>query len=371
MDNKFALLTLEYPPQTGGVARMYEQLVKVLPGKIDVYVQRPEQLERNEYVTYVSFLRDNPWPRWWPTIRLVREIWKTGKYQSIIVGHVLPLGTAVRILQFFTKLRYEVIVHGMDVNIPAKNKWKKHLLRWVLRGAHGVIAANKKVADKVVSLGVSPQNVHIVYPIPGVEQRPAVDTIRQLAQSYGLHNGPVLLTVARLVERKGVQDVIESLASIWKKYPTLNYVIIGKGPYENELREKISNLAKPHQVHLLTNQTDSDIASWYGLSDIFIMTPTTLPNGDIEGLGIVYLEAALYRKPSIGTRHGGVPEAIIDGETGLLVSESNSSEIAEAVISLLNDKELMRSFGVAAENRVKYAFSKHNQEKQLIEALYD
>ena len=107
------------------------------------------------------------------------------------------------------------------------------------------------------------------------------------------------------------------------------------------------------------------------MADIFVMTPITMENGDCEGLGIVYLEAALHGKPSIGTRHGGVPEAIIDNETGVLVSEKNSAEIASAVLGLLDDSVRLQDLGRSAERRVKELFTPERQAHQFKTAVYD
>ncbi len=133
-------------------------------------------------------------------------------------------------------------------------------------------------------------------------------------------------------------------------------VIIGDGPYRRILEQKVKELGLDSYVFFCGELRGKALCDWYRRCDLFILTPFELSNRDTEGFGMVYLEANVFEKPVIGSRCGGVPDAIIDGETGLLVDQKNSEQIAKATIKLLENPFLTKKFGLNGKIRIQKEF---------------
>ncbi len=179
----------------------------------------------------------------------------------------------------------------------------------------------------------------------------------QLRSELGLSGDSILLTLGRLVPRKGVEVVLRCLPELIVRFPGLHYVVAGDGPYKKELQKLAADLGLMGRVRF-TGQAD-ELTKWglYELCDIFVMPNRLMGGAEWEGFGIVFLEAALLGKPAIGGNNGGVPDAIVDGVTGLLVDPEDERVLGAALGRLLTDHELRRKMGRAAEERVRVNFS--------------
>jgi len=185
--------------------------------------------------------------------------------------------------------------------------------------------------------------------------------ITQIKKEYNPENKLILLTVGRLVKRKGVDMVLESLPKILEKNPDLIYVIAGDGPELENIKNIIANLKLEKNVLIIQNPTDKDKNAWYEICDIFIM-PARNIDGDFEGFGIVYLEANLAGKPVIAGNSGGVGDAVKNNINGLLVDPENSKEITTAILNLIENKNLREKLGEHGRER---AIKNFNWEKQI------
>lgn len=175
----------------------------------------------------------------------------------------------------------------------------------------------------------------------------------QLRSELGLSGDSILLTLGRLVPRKGVELVLRCLPELIVRFPDLHYVVAGDGPYKTELQKLTAELGLLGRVRF-TGQTDEP-TKWglYELCDIFVMPNRLMGGAEWEGFGIVFLEAALFGKPAVGGNNGGAPDAIVDGVTGLLVDPEDQRLLSAAVGRLLADHNLRRNMGRAAEERVR------------------
>ena len=163
-----------------------------------------------------------------------------------------------------------------------------------------------------------------------------------------------MLTVARLVRRKGFDTVIRALPHILERVPNAHYVMVGGGPDEGYFRSLVRELGVGDQVTFAGRVDDVLLPAFYHACDTYIMPTRPSEDGsEVEGFGIVYLEAAAAGKPAIGGRAGGVADAIIHGETGLLVDPLNVEQVAEAAIRLALDRSLAEKMGRAALARVQ------------------
>ncbi len=183
-------------------------------------------------------------------------------------------------------------------------------------------------------------------------------TIDSLIKRYQLEGRRVLLTVSRLIKRKGHEFVLEALSKIKGEYPDLVYLIIGSGEERRALEEKVKKLGLDERVKFTGKVSAEEIAAVYALCDIFIMlSHETTEHHDIEGFGIVYLEAGAFHKPVIGHYCGGVVDAVIHNETGLLVDNLSSEVISQNIIRLLEDPRLCRELGENGYRRAVSEFS--------------
>ena len=180
------------------------------------------------------------------------------------------------------------------------------------------------------------------------------DEIRKIHRER--KKGKIILTVGRLVERKGHDAVIKALPFVLKEFPDLKYKIVGKGPMDKKLRE-IAKIENVNGYVEFCGEVDN-IADFYANCDVLVMPSRFIEKkGDVEGFGLVFLEANYFGKPVIAGKSGGVFDAVIDGVTGLLVDPESPEEIANAIIELLENPELARKLGEQGRKRVLEEFT--------------
>src|SRR5512142_1705096 len=347
------LATLEYPPQTGGIATYLANVVACFP-KGSVHVLAPEGGD-----THATDMRsDAPiyrrpllgkWvrPRWLSALYWTDWLVRKERADMLVVSHLLPMGQVARLLKRHRGLPYAVIVHGMDVALALEaGGTKRAQARAVLEDAQLVVANSAYTAHLAESAGAKKERVMIVRPCPGFPTYLTVppgrlETVRQY---YALGGGFRLLSVGRLVSRKGFADAIEALALLRERGRDVSLAIVGDGPERGRLEDLAKTRGVADHVTFTGKVPDEDLPALYALCDAFVMAPRSV-GPDVEGFGIVYLEANLMAKPVIGSRAGGVPDAVIDGKTGLLVDPGDPDAIAKAVAALMDDPALWERLG--------------------------
>ncbi|OAM51210.1 hypothetical protein A7981_10755 [Methylovorus sp. MM2] len=190
------------------------------------------------------------------------------------------------------------------------------------------------------------------------------DDFRQSPQE---HTDLRVVHIARLVEKKGTEYLIKAFQAIVKKYPEAQLIIIGDGP----LKESLQSLAAPiaNNVQFKGSQPHAFIREELSKASVLVLPSVTASNGDAEGLGLVLLEAAASGVPVVGTRHGGIPEAVVNDENGYLVAERDVSQLAEALDALLASDALRSRFGLAGRELVNDKFNIKKQSR-LLEDIY-
>lgn len=341
---KFLLITLEYPPMVGGVANYLKDVCRALE-KDNCLVYGPNILAR--------FF----WPKWLPALWRARKIIREKKVDMVLVSHILPIGYLALIYKKIFGTSYIVFTHGMDIMNPQENKWKVFWIKKIIKNARGVVANSEFTRAEVLKLGAKKDKTAVVYPCPN-------QNIKFLRFKGGFNGKKVILSVGRLVKRKGVDKVIEAMPRILDAVPEAVYFVVGSGQYKNELLELKNKLNLGDKVIFAEKTKDEEMNFFYASSDIFAM-PSRRMGGDVEGFGIVYLEAALFGKPSVAGDTGGAPEAVLDGVTGLIVNPESAKEIANAIIKLLKDDALRTQMGEAAKNRAMKEFVFEKQMEKM------
>ena len=160
------------------------------------------------------------------------------------------------------------------------------------------------------------------------------------------------MTVARLVEYKGIDTAIRVLALLAADHPGLQYAVIGRGPDAARLRALSAELGVSDRVHLLTDVEDTELVAGYSIGDIYVGLTRETPT-DVEGFGISFVEAAACGLPVIATRSGGIPDAVSDGETGVLLEPGDPAGAAAAIDQLLKRPDVARRMGHAGRDVVE------------------
>ncbi len=302
-----------------------------------------------EVVESEALLWRRLWPRWGKAV--VELVKRRSSYETVIVSHLLPIGTAAWFARFFTHRKYIVIVHGMDVGMAKRTAIKRMLAGFVLRGAH-LVAANSRALEQDVRKVFGVKKTLVVYPCVSL----------QSFQPSKPSSPLTLLTVARLVPRKGHRRVLEALAHLKAsgRLPDLRYRIVGDGPERDAILMDVERLGLQEIVRLEPGIPRDQLSPIYASAHLFVM-PTVRDAADREGFGMVYLEAALFGAPSIATNQPGVNEAVLDGETGILVPDGDISALADAIHRLLIDHALRTRLGAAARARVEREFTYDRQ----------
>jgi phosphatidylinositol alpha-1,6-mannosyltransferase len=244
-------------------------------------------------------------------------------------------------------------IHGEELIVDIGSRRLRREVDYALRHVDGIVAVSSYTKDRLIATGVEPSRVHLILN--------GVDTTRfqpgprsaMVEARHGLQGKKVLLTFARVLERKGHDMMIRALPQVLAVEPETVYLIAGSGPDEGRLRDLAQENGVTDHVRFAGVVPDAEAADYYRTCDIFAMPNRKLRNGDTEGFGLVFLEAGACGRPVIGGRDGGVPDAVAHNQTGLLVDGNSVDEIAQAAIRLLRDPALASAFGAAGLERAR------------------
>lgn len=364
------LLTSEFPPMGGGIARWMGELARRYPqGELVVSTaQVPDSDEVDERLPNrvdrlampVKRLKTLPGILSWS--RHVSVLARTLNAEFIWCGTLKPSAYPAKWVRERLGTPFGVIAHGSDFLtlrhethrsaakrrvakglldaasvIVANSNWTRDLCLSVL-GEIGVTLADDRV--RVVPLGTDPEFF-----------REGIDTA-PVQKKYGLESGRWLLTVAPLAPSKGIDTMLHALAATGGPLSDLRYLVVGSGAQLAPLKALAKKLGVTERVRFLTDVPDADLPAIYNLATAYIglSRQTGL---DVEGFGISFAEAASCGRPVIGARSGGIPDVVADGETGLLVNAERPGEVVEAVRRLMEDGRLAARLGREGRTRVE------------------
>jgi phosphatidyl-myo-inositol dimannoside synthase len=347
---KVLIVTNDFPPRAGGIQSFVHALAVRLPaGSVSVYA--PAWEGAAEFDAALPFpVERHPTSLMLPVPSVARRavrLLDRGGCDTVLFGAAAPLGLLAPSLRRAGARRLVAITHGHEAG------WA------VLPAARGLLRRIGDSVDTVTYLGeytrvrlaraLSPAAAaRMTRLAPGVDSgafRPGVGGAA-LRERLGLGGRPVVICVSRLVPRKGQDTLIRAWPDIRAAIPDAALLLVGGGPYAGRLRRLASGLGVAGSVIFAGSVPWAELPTYYDAGDVFAMPCRTRRHGlDVEGLGIVYLEASAAGLPVIGGDSGNAPDAIRAGETGYVVSGRSQAEVADRVVHLLADPAGARAMG--------------------------
>lgn len=344
---KTLLVTIDYPPRLGGIARYWQLVSELLPQNRLCVLADPE----GDRLLFRRF-----WPRWLKGLPLMYKTYKQEACEQILAAQLLPVGTMAYMLHVVFRIPYVVQLYGMDLAMAQTSARKRWLAKRILMAADHCLVNSQATGRRLQVFGV--HDYTVVYPIPRVD----ADAKPQPTDEK------IILSVGRLVERKGHDLVIKALPEVLKHHPDAKYVIVGDGPHRGALVHLVGELGIDANVVFAGALNDDERNQWLAKCSMLVM-PAREMKQDVEGFGMVFLEAYAFLKPVIGGRSGGVSEAVRDGETGLLVDPASVEEMAQAIKRLLEDDNLARQLGSNGFALLHSDFSIERMQRTLMAVL--
>lgn len=335
---KILYVSRKYPPSVGGMEKMNYSLVKDLSRKV--------QVEKIVWGHSQFFL---------PLFLLsafLKIVWRKvlrRKYDAVILGDALlaPLGAFSKKLMTVPVI---CIAHGLDITY-ASPVYQKHVIP-ALSELEKVVCVSQKTQEECIKRGIEENRLKV---IPNGISMESISEDREyfLREMKNMsidifENTKILLTVGRLVKRKGVAWFLENVfKDLVESNPEIIYIIVGEGPEEERILSVIAELELGNNVFLTGRVSDRLLANLYAFSSLFIMPNIQVP-GDMEGFGIVALEASSYGLPVVASDLEGIKDSVSSGRSGSLVSPGQAASFKNEIKRLLDDKDLRKKLSKEA-----------------------
>jgi phosphatidyl-myo-inositol dimannoside synthase len=360
---RLVLVTQDFPPRRGGIQTWALELAKRLAERCDAFaVIAPSAPGTTVDDRALGF-------------RVIR----TGSSNSLVAA-TMPALTRLALREGFTHslhaqwstapaalalraagaLRHVTIaVHGRELlltpwqRVPLAQRAYDSVRQRTLLTCDRILGNSRFTAGLVRALGVPDELVRITHCGTDPERFQATDA-SELRARHGLGKRPVLLTIARLVMRKAIDLVLQAFAEVRTRVPDAMYVIAGDGPDLERLRGLAARFGDA--VRFVGPLTDAELPAWYSVGDVFVMPSRSEPP-DVEGFGIVFLEASACERAVVAARVGGVPDAVAEGVSGFLITPGDERELAARLVELLLDPARRNELGRRGRERVLAEFT--------------
>ncbi len=342
----------EFPPGPGGIGTQAEQIARQLAALgWEVRVIAPQDYASGEDIAGFNArlpyrlirvaARPGSIARFFQRIRAITRTIRRWR-PDILLASGQRTVWLIAGLSILFRQRWAAIGHGTEFGAPVNLAGT--LSRWAFNRADGVIAVSEFTRRQMIDTGIRPAQCEV---IPNGAD-PNLFRPCPTEQKGSLTGRMNLLTVGQISPRKGQDVVVRALPAILRQVPGTHYTVAGLPTGADSLIELASQLGVADYVHILGRVDTAALVDLYNRCDVFVLTSRATPAGDVEGYGIAVVEAALCGKPAVVTANTGLVEAIHDGETGLAVPQDDPEVTAQAILSLLLDREKRLSMGSAA-----------------------
>ncbi|MBA2564610.1 MAG: glycosyltransferase family 4 protein [Gemmatimonadetes bacterium] len=370
---KTLFVSPDFKPAPGGIAELYLNLLLRFPrGAVDVLTVRAEGWQ-DEFPFPVERLpmdfRQSSRAIGLTRLTARAEARVRAEAHDLVqIGTLRPAGAVGALIHRLRGVPYLIYVHGKDVLKERAKVDRSRLYRAgardILTRAGAVIANSRFTAELVQDLARAAgvrgmeQRVRVVHPGADPERfRPGDEGVAELRERHGLEEARVVLTVARLESRKGIDRTLEAISVLGAAFSDLVYVVAGEGPQSEALARRSSAPDLAGRIRFLGHVPDAELPAWYRMAEVFLLPSRRELGDEVEGFGIAALEASASGVPVIGGRSGGVPEAVAEDRTGLLVEPRDPRSIASALRRLLTDTGLAARLGRGGREAVLRHFN--------------
>lgn len=358
---RLLMITQDFPPQTGGIQTYSAELGRRFAEGCSRFEMVAPADEGHEAVDASLPYRVHRLPV--PSDRMVFATLRSGGaiarrgFDAVFHAqwYTLPAGLWLRRRGLVDKVY--VAAHGRELllnvveQIPGVGSGYAGARDALLRRADGLMPVSHYTAGLLRNAGVRESAIHVApNGVDPMAFRPGDGAA--FRAEHGLGEGPLIATVCRLVPRKGIDTTLEAVARLRDRIDGLHYAIGGSGPDRERLQAKVAALDLGDCVTFLGRVPDAAMADCMTAADVFCMPARSEPP-DVEGFGLVFLEAGACETAVVGARAGGVPDAIVHGETGLLVEPSDPAALADALARLLGDPDTGVRMGKTARARIE------------------
>lgn len=361
VSNPVLFVTNDFGPRAGGIETFVIGLIERRTfGSTIVYTSAQD--DSHEYDQRwkrdfgVTVIRDRS-KILLPTPRVARNLNKVIKQEGIRVaafGAAAPLGLLSASMKSAGVRKTVALTHGHEV------WWAKIFpFTFAIRRMGATIDSLTYLGEftqKAISRSLSKQAVKQMVKIaPGIDvEHFSPQDSSELRQELGLDEKKVIVSVGRLVHRKGQDHLIESMPEILAKVPNAHLLIVGRGPYLEHLAKLVVVNKIENHVSFIGRVQYAELPRFICAGDVFAMPSRSRFAGlEVEGLGIVYLEASACGLPVVAGNSGGAPDAVVEGVTGLVVDGTNNTQIADAIITLLTNPQKCKEMGNAGQAWIK------------------
>ena len=359
------VVTWNYPPRSGGIENLIGNLCRELRKKHSVKVVTTYS-PASSFSEVDVFRAPLPglfsfavYALWRGTILLARN----REITVVFGGSVLVTPLVLLLARVFGR-RAVVQAHGLDI-IYRSFFYRQICVRW-LQHCDYVVANSGYAAGLAQARDIPQEQLAIIPPGVDLDRFTASVDVDMIRRSFGVAGRRIILFVGRLARRKGVKEFIEnSLVQIAREMPEVCFLVVGDHPAESlvhseniigEIQAAITKSKITEHVRLLGSLSDGDIITLYQICDVVVLPVLDL-NDDVEGFGIVALEAAAAGKPVVATRVGGIPDAVEDGKSSILVAAGDYTGLSRAITALLSDSSFRAALGEFGRCRVREKFS--------------
>ena len=365
MNRKRLLITEIFPPRHGGSGRWFWELYSRLPKNEYLIAagqtKGDEEFDKTRDLDILRLpLSSTAWGLksatglkfYWENFLAIRKLIKKNKITQIHCGRCLPEGVLGLMINKIYRIPYLCYIHGEDIEAASSSREQSLMVRSVLKNASSLIA-NSKNTQKILINHWKVEADKTVVLNPGMDANrfiPAEFNI-EARKKLGWDNRPVILTVGRLQQRKGQDMLIQALPEIKRHFPNILYAIIGDGEEKDQLLSLVEKLSLQQEVQFFSEISDSEMIQCYQQCDLFVL-PNRSIGKDIEGFGMVLVEAQSCGKAVLAGDSGGTAETMLIGETGYIVDCTSPAPLAKKIVQMLNQEEELVTMGKRAREHV-------------------
>jgi phosphatidyl-myo-inositol dimannoside synthase len=368
-------LVRDFPPDIGGVQTVLGSLAEQWPGRVRVIALECDGAQKHD-ARFIHPIRRIPSFRRYPPVlsKALRQVWfffavlgvwRETRFDRIVCGYLAANAPVAFIWKRLFRVPYVVMTYGMEL-LRVRRSRARSFWRAILENAELVVTIADIFSDFISEF--APRSKIRKIPLGCGNPTPAEASRLKTFRGVALHSGKILLSVGRLVPRKGIDTVLEALRRLDRSRSDFVYIIAGDGPDKPRLQALAAQAGVADRVVFAGRVGHEELAALYNRADLFLM-PSRNVGDDVEGFGIVFIEAGSYGIPVIGGLSGGVAEAVRDGKNGFLVDPLDPDELAAKIEMILGDPELARGLGNEGRRLASEIHTFANMYRALADAL--